>query len=251
MDQKTAKKARSKRIAREQREAGQRQRWTSRVPSPQSVDEAGIAAREVPTSTQLGSKFFTMLPLEIRQTIYSLALGREKLELKILDDPKRDTFTVHCYNAARLLSFPKTCRLAYAESIESVYKYNTFSTNNMASILFLPSCVAPPLFNVIQSLDFRFVVRSLYMQTWPLKSPPDDEATYEETWAVLSGMRGLKSLDVHLFATASLDAEIEEELFQPMAKCQGIETFHVTVDWKFPRNGSKKKSWPFQIEWAT
>jgi hypothetical protein len=251
IDTRIEKKVRTKNTARERRDAQLREHWTSRIPRPRRTGGIFPEMSQCSTSTQLGSKFFAMLPPEIRQNIYALAFGGEWLGLRLVDDPRRASFIVSG-NSRGVLSFPKTCRLAYSESIETVYERNTFSTSNMTCILFLPCFITPSWFNTIRHLHISFVVHQLYLQTHPPKLPPGDESTYEETWSVISCMEGLRSLDVVLVSSSGhVAAEIEARLFQPLMECQRVQRFDVKVDWVAPLKTSSETPWPFKVEWRS
>ena len=61
-----------------------------------SATDACLATFYVTPSSQPQSKFFVRLPLEIRRLIYAIALGNERLELTLLDDPNRSRFSLSC-----------------------------------------------------------------------------------------------------------------------------------------------------------
>ncbi|KAF2811958.1 uncharacterized protein BDZ99DRAFT_519198 [Mytilinidion resinicola] len=221
----------------------------------------------VPLSTQSQSNFFVMLPPEIRLLIYALALQGEPdetLELTLLDDPHRPSFSVKYAHDSfplspphidQLLSLPKTCRLAYAECIHEFYARNTLSTNQLGCILFLPSALAPPLFQTIRALSLRCYARRRYCEYSYLDPAPDDEATWEAAWAVVAGMRGLKSLRVHIWQGHAFGLHghhwSERQLLEPLTAIHGADSFIVTTSWVLDHTTPveyRERCWPFQIQ---
>jgi hypothetical protein len=75
-------------------------------------------------SPQLNSHFFRKLPLELRRQIYSEVLAGNELLFRVINEDtslnghevgkEKISFELTCDAARGLLSFPMTCKLAYA-----------------------------------------------------------------------------------------------------------------------------------------
>lgn len=133
---------------------------------------------------------------------------------------------------------------SYAESIEYLYSQNTFVATQKACVLFLQSFVAPRLYQTIRSLHVQFPVNFLYIH-YPRKLPPDDEATWEATWAAIADMRGLKDLRVDLLHFPVQHTDTEQSIFKPMTACLGLDNFDVTVHWELKTEESRL---PFPVK---
>lgn len=109
LDRIVSKKTKAKNDARERNEVKRLEHWKQRIPPP--LLESDLDAGPL-VSRQTESKFFTLLPIELRQAIYGLALGGQELGLEFVDEPGRPTFAVQCRTATSLLGLPRTCRQA-------------------------------------------------------------------------------------------------------------------------------------------
>lgn len=89
------------------------------LPPAQSEDLVVFKKTEVVSQHQ--SSFFGRLLLELRESIYVYALGREQLQIEVSGDEEGDiwrrrpklAFELRCSSAQQLLAFPKLCKLAY------------------------------------------------------------------------------------------------------------------------------------------
>ncbi|KAF2491494.1 hypothetical protein BU16DRAFT_621050 [Lophium mytilinum] len=227
--------------------AEKQQRWLSRMPLRRSEEEPCLAT------------------LHINGLVLRGEPG-DAHRLAHVDNSSRSTLRViYGYTSSPrsrsrrrygLLSLPKTCRLAYAESIREFYSLNTFSTIHHGALLLLPSFLAPQLFHAIRSLRLHCHVRRIYY-THPFPdSVPNDEATWESTWAVVAGMRGLRSLRVHITRPTDStvpyrDHSIERQLLEPLAAIQGLDSFVVATSWVLDQKtpvAYRDRAWPFEIQ---
>jgi hypothetical protein len=144
----------------------------------------------------------------------------------------------------QVISRLTACR--YVEAVNSVYEYNTFRATNILASLFLPSFVAPRLLSKISYLDLHFVIGDLYIPVGSPRLPPDNEATWEEMWGVISAIRGLKMLRVRLSGCGMMHHEVETGLFESMKRCQAVD-FTVSVSWAV-EGETRNNDWPFSIQ---
>ena len=120
-------KMRKRQQRKEKWQAEGRAAWTARLPPARSTEKDSLdvgGGGGVDVSTQRQSPFFTKLPLEIRRLIYTYALGEERLQLEVVDEKgdEKAPFRLKCLSAQWLLTFPKSCKMAYVHTYLFFFK---------------------------------------------------------------------------------------------------------------------------------
>jgi hypothetical protein len=95
--------------------------WENKLPPVCDLPENNTTWDVANVSTQQQSAFFSKLPAEIRNMIYAYLFSEQDLEIEVVDKEircKRDkyqetAFQLCCPEAHQLLSFAKSCELAY------------------------------------------------------------------------------------------------------------------------------------------
>lgn len=267
VDRGISRKIKRKAAAREREREEWLHHWNTRAPRPlPDVMNQVWLDDGITVDSQPESRFFQLLPLELRQAIYEFALGSETIELELRDDPKDACFTLRGKAPKWLLALPSTCRLAcvysslvrnwnstsrlitrrYKETVNTVYKHNTFSAASIPPILLIQSFIVPRLLNTISSLNLVYSIGDLYIPVGPPRLPPDNEASWEEMWFIISGMQGLKRLRVKLLGCKIMHDEVEKGLLGPMERCK-VDQFFVSVTWEVTK-GTEEREWPFSIQ---
>jgi hypothetical protein len=99
--------------------------WNARLSATRSTqDSRGVNITSLDASPQLDSLFFRKLPLEIRRQIYFDVLAGNQLLFRVINEDtslngheigkEKIPFELTCDAARGLLSFPVSCKLAYA-----------------------------------------------------------------------------------------------------------------------------------------
>ncbi|KAF2491401.1 hypothetical protein BU16DRAFT_565103 [Lophium mytilinum] len=139
-----------------------------------------------------------------------------------------------------VLPLLQTCRQVYSEAIPLLYSTNTFSFIDLDCLRHLSATILPSRFNAIKSLTIEWYL------TWPLYDdfaqrmlfstslyPPHDEATWEEIWRIIAGMKGLQRLRVDLnYFDGFRDNECEQKMLAPLRQIKGVKNFTVYLGWK-------------------
>jgi len=73
--------------------------------------------------------------------------------------------------------------------------------------------------------------------------PPHDEATWEDMWRIIAGMKGLKNQKIELSHFASLNGEREAMMLAPLSKVTGLDSFEVHL----PYAGPEYPDAPFRL----
>jgi hypothetical protein len=123
----------------------------------------------------------------------------------------------------------------YSEAIDILYTANTFSISDLDCLRHFS---LTPRFPLIRTLDIEWcmtwpiydpVSQALFRRTLTLY-PPHDEATWEDTWRIVSQMPQLHFLRVNLLYFDGLrHPESEEKMLRPLFKIRRPETFEVHV----------------------
>ena len=128
----------------------------------------------------------------------------------------------------------------YSESIKFLYSTNTFSFSDLDCIRYFSCTTLPHRFSLIQSLDLEWAM------SWPIYDPiaqnlllvnpalypPNDEATWEETWRIIAEMPNLKFIRVSLlYFDGFRDPTCEEKMLAPLRKVTRPKRFEVHVSW--------------------
>ena len=103
-----------KRAEREKWQAESRANWHARLPPAYSTEGNTPVIEGIrDVSTQQQSLFFAKLPIELRNLIYTYALGGEQLQLRIVGAREYDKapFKLRCVSAQHIFAFPKSCKL--------------------------------------------------------------------------------------------------------------------------------------------
>ncbi|KAJ5714260.1 uncharacterized protein N7483_011441 [Penicillium malachiteum] len=95
-----------------------------------------------------------------------------------------------------------SCRAIYAESIDLLYRQNTFDVDDLYTFIAFASSIGPVLLNTIRRLSVQ------WMPVWQPLSGQDhkgsiyahthSDALWTEFWAVVSGMTGLRELGLSI-----------------------------------------------------
>ncbi|MCJ1246327.1 hypothetical protein MMC30_003534 [Trapelia coarctata] len=151
----------------------------------------------------------------------------------------------------KLLALLQTCRRAYSEAINILYTDNSFSIRQDTALIHLATLVPPHRLNLIKTLhcdfilDFRTYRRSC-------NSSPDVFDSWEETWHILAGMRGLQTLQVtitKLGATQSLATTYQiMSVLAPLKAVTGVKGYGVDLMFEVPEDLERRLGEvPFQL----
>ena len=223
---------------------------------------------------QTQSPLFATLPVEIRRLIYTELLGGDGGRVHIVYEPIRlrrlvaykSLFAVskhgyttclrgHKFNSSNgetssspgmhFLSLITACRRLHAEAIDLLYSVPTFLVD---SVFFLPFWLETTLahrFQSIRSLDFA--LKTHQFMGWGSRLR---EGMWQSTWAIIAGMKGLRTLRVVLSSLViekSVTRAMEREAFAPLACVKGVPKFEVTVDWQLSDGDEEEDDWPFRL----
>ncbi|KAF2710722.1 hypothetical protein K504DRAFT_453786 [Pleomassaria siparia CBS 279.74] len=135
----------------------------------------------------------------------------------------------------------RSCRQIYSESIKFLYSTNAFSFSDLDALRYFSCTVLPQRFNLIQNLDIEWAmawpiydpIAQQLLLVNPALYPPNDEATWEETWRIISNMPNLRVVRVSLlYFDGFRDTACEEKMLAPLRKVTRPETFEVHVSWQ-------------------
>ncbi|MCJ1436088.1 hypothetical protein MMC27_005466 [Xylographa pallens] len=235
-----------------------------------SLTSPAIRGTELQTLDQVHSSLL-QLPGEIRMMIYREVLGgknvhithfdrrlghikmmkqgdkemdvkefwrQECMEYQYWDEESEDVPTnfdeQHRIDSGGFTSLIKTCRKVYIEAINILYVQNDFYTRQADSIVHLYNTVLPHRLNLISSLHIYRSFPSALYQSEDNKDQlaPYDEATWEETWRIIAGMKGLHILRVTLFEFWRLRSRTSQTRFlEPLKAVKQADVFEVEVPW--------------------
>ncbi|MCJ1400680.1 hypothetical protein MMC11_003888 [Xylographa trunciseda] len=136
-------------------------------------------------------------------------------------------------------SLVKTCRKVYVEAIAILYAQNDFYTRQADSIVHFSGTVLPHRLDLITSLHiYRCFPSALYESTNNKDQlAPYDEATWEETWQIVTSMKGLRTLRVTLFEFWRLRNRASQTRFlEPLKAVKQTDVFEVEVPWAAGEN---------------
>ncbi|ORY15420.1 hypothetical protein BCR34DRAFT_585068 [Clohesyomyces aquaticus] len=145
----------------------------------------------------------------------------------------------------------RTCRQIYSESINFLYSTNTFSFNDLDCIRYFSATILPSRFSLLRSLSLA------WQFTWPIYDPiaqrlllsnpalypPEDEATWEETWRIISTLPNLEYLRADLLHFDGFRDNGEDMVLKPLWKVTRPKRFVVSVSWK----GEEVRDAPFVL----
>ncbi|KAF1972439.1 hypothetical protein BU23DRAFT_467815 [Bimuria novae-zelandiae CBS 107.79] len=180
-----------------------------------SVADEKLDAR---THAQEQSRFFAMLPIEIRKIVYEFVVGRETVHL-LFAKKRFGHFTcpaaedgececkvlvggAHCQRlSGACVKMLVTCRRMYTEAAPHLYSPHIFYLLHVTHLLFLPTHVPQPRLNTIRTLRLKWTIRALPYFTRSTKrnarpAYPEDTANWEKGWTILSRMSRLQDLRV-------------------------------------------------------
>src|SRR6187402_160261 len=116
---------------------------------------------------------------------------------------------------------------SYINTIEILYKTNTFDFDSMETLIIFSNMILPHRFNSIQSLqlDFRFSLSNNFKE----KTPLNDSYRWEQTWKLIASMKALRHLWVRISWPPALSASDETGFLQELAQVKGLKTFEVSL----------------------
>ncbi|MCJ1308272.1 hypothetical protein MMC25_001925 [Agyrium rufum] len=215
---------------------------------------------------QTGNRLLN-LPREIRELIYSYAVASDQI-VHVVYNPRavpgrligsHHDYPSHWEKGQRIrwhenqaacvyngtaeskpinfgLSFMRTCRQVYHETLPMLYTNNTFSFSNIDNLIFLSKAIPTPWMHSIRYLQviwnisdipFSHIVNDR-LEPFSGKRPYDME-TWKSFWAVIvGGMTGLMELDVHI-STYEADFTDEHMWLRPLAGLRGLKRFILQV----------------------
>ncbi|KAI9874140.1 MAG: hypothetical protein M1830_010144 [Pleopsidium flavum] len=212
-------------------------------------NDSGTSDLRTTTSVQLQSRFFSLLPKELRLQIYEYVLGGRLLHVGFEDgDPMRASYLRrypclsgndastwdHSFCWGRrdtwrepLLPLLQSCRLVYNEAISILYCANTFSFKDSDCLKYFPTLVPRQRFEAIQSLKLYF-----YQWYLPLKDPTTKEY-YDEIWRLIATMPRLRELRVQLDMQAPPPIPYwkvnEAAWLAPLKGFKGLQVFELDI----------------------
>lgn len=139
-----------------------------------------------------------------------------------------------------IIPFLQTCRQIYSESISLLYSTNTFSFSDLDCIRYFSMTTLPHRFSLLQTIDLEWcmswpiydpIAQNLLLVN-PALYPPNDEATWEDTWRIIAAMPNLKFVRVSLlYFDGFRDPGCEEKMLAPLRKVTRPKRFEVHVSW--------------------
>ncbi|KAF7862752.1 hypothetical protein EAF04_007624 [Stromatinia cepivora] len=205
---------------------------------------------------QGGSRFFDMLPREVRMEIYERVLGGRVLHIvrrktkmghvvckcdgRNLDggDTRREDacMVAGCRGlkilggsgvhervgegSGGLIQLLQVCRRVYSEAIPLLYSTNTFDFDSMESLISFSNEILPRRFDSITSiaLSFSFDTSSLFNE-----SSCNNVPRWERTWMIIGSMKSLKSLRTTIIWPRKIPAWSHElRLLEPLKMVGGL-----------------------------
>lgn len=134
-----------------------------------------------------------------------------------------------------LLVVLKTCRQIYSESIEYLYKENTFNFRNLETFAKFTTSVLTCRLELLKSVQFSYSSRDLY------SLPPNHGVAWKRIVEAISRMKKLRTLRVWLYHECfPRDPADQIKLLQPLVCIKSLPIFEVRVDWDIkgrPVNG--------------
>ncbi|KAF2002552.1 hypothetical protein P154DRAFT_574128 [Amniculicola lignicola CBS 123094] len=139
-----------------------------------------------------------------------------------------------------ILPLLQTCRQIYSEAIPILYKTNTFSFNDLDSLRHFTATILPVRLSLIRSITLEWcmtwpiydVIAQTLLLSNPALYPPNDEATWEESWRIIATMPGLQKLRVRLFYFEGFRNSLAEmAILAPLMEVKTPSDFVVTVNW--------------------
>lgn len=185
-----------------------------------------ITASEPPqcTSQQTQCAFLTALPLDVRVIVYDMVLGGETYHISAASPkdrirsfacqvPQRINEHVHgeCHvplrtGSRQLLSLLYTCRKIYSETVEILYKTNTFEfTQTFCAMRLLKIMLPPQRLGSIRRL--RYYMRIPRHPTLNSRSKRD----WDDLWQFFATeLSGVQHLHIRLAMLQPMEAQIRE-----------------------------------------
>ncbi|KAL2065492.1 hypothetical protein VTL71DRAFT_3162 [Oculimacula yallundae] len=254
-------------------ESKRRELWTSLLACGQSSVPAastdGISSLNYLSAPRTSAKtpLLELLPLEIRQKIWTLVVGGQKHCLGNLlpgswdlrnglqstcpdgracdkgctrdicewvdnwNSPSRPPLTRHTRNHLRLLIL---CRQIYTEAIDIIYSSNTFVMYHASYMEYLPMTILPQRMNSISTLRLTCDFTGLP----PIKAnqyPGIMQKRYEKwqnIWRILSKMAGLRRLYFNLninYEWETFNRESASELLWPVKQVTRPDVFMLAL----------------------
>ena len=210
------------------------------------------------SAVNASSPLLTKLPLELRQKIYTYALGSHLVHILLTPSriahfcctcPTFTDFNRACCPSARHLIVPKsvpippspiaiallrTCRQIYAEAIPILYSSNTFDIDDLRAFVLLAGNVPSRGLSAIKSLHLSWSADYPPLQfaaTASATKAPYDDATYLRFWdMVASQMPALRELRMaiqDMWWVRTL--EVEDPWVQPVKHVKGLDVFELEV----------------------
>jgi hypothetical protein len=149
-----------------------------------------------------------------------------------------------------IVPFLQSCRQAYSEAISILYSTNTFSFHDLDCIRYFSASVLPMRLDTVRSIDICWQFR------WPsydtlaqrllagTQYPPHDEASWEDCWRIISGMKGLKRIEVVIQDSVNIaDPVKEQSMLEPLRQVTHVPDFTIVLDW----GGQSWQGAPFRV----
>lgn len=144
------------------------------------------------------------------------------------------------------------CVHRYSESINLLYSTNAFSFSDLDCLRYFSCTILPQRFALIQTLDIEWCmawpiydpIAQQLLLTNPALYPPNDEATWEETWRIIADMPKLRFIRVSLlYFDGFRDAACESKMLLPLRRVTRPEKFELHVSWE----GEEIRDAPFEL----
>ncbi|KAF2791347.1 hypothetical protein K505DRAFT_249156 [Melanomma pulvis-pyrius CBS 109.77] len=144
----------------------------------------------------------------------------------------------------------RSCRQMY--SIKLLYSTNAFSFSDLDCLRYFSCTILPQRFALVQTLDIEWCmawpiydpIAQQLLLTNPALYPPNDEATWEETWRIIADMPKLRFIRVSLlYFDGFRDAACEAKMLLPLRRVTRPEKFELHVSWE----GEEVRDAPFEL----
>ena len=269
------------------RQAEKEEKWEKlrlKEDRPHALLNTRIDISQTSLAPHIGKKSspFFRLPLELRLSIYEIAIGKNILHLfhfpkciKHTRFPSENDFSAPIYQPPAFnkanwrgisttgLPLLLTCRAIYREAIDVLYGSNVFSLNDINILVFWNDMplVRRPRMAAIRHLKISWSYYEDPVSFLGLRYAPYDWATWKRFWTIIAeNMPALKSLHARIEYVGRWEKpKMEQPWIQPMMTLKGLESSNVTVEmlqrigsWDAERmrdvEGAVKAAWTRKVD---
>ncbi|KIM99250.1 hypothetical protein OIDMADRAFT_56405 [Oidiodendron maius Zn] len=217
------------------------------------------------TADQSQCNLLSKLPTEIRQLIWIECLGQMTFHLKIEDRKLRHTRCCSptpascngCYRYRKgsqqnthLLSLPLTCRQIYSEAIFILYSTNTFVTEQISTVEYLPLVFLASRHDAITSIRLEWYLTDYGPGSLTSKTSFQMKQ-WVAIWRILTNMKSLQHLHVIMCYPGSIWEGLSKmdaaEVVRPIMAITKPQNFKLDLPFTCPSDEAPWVDLPCQI----